>query len=364
MNNNEAKIDKLEVDLKKLSKVIADAYKEEQEFMEKYYPTDIPNKVCNHAFIQGVKFENSFMPRLHDFTPFMRCGDEELFLWTFKKDTETSLVSKVSTDVKSKNFWKNFGNVIELAFSYSRDFEHTMDVEYKWCYYFDPNKSIFEQEIYNFSELDSYSILNGTILKLTDIYYLSPLLELLLRDDKAYTAMSVFYASMKTHYCCLICELERFPFKKHQSHEPEVWEQAKVIPKLETAIVQACRCIEALIGKPPKRDNRSRLLEHKQKWIEQLGINPDDTFIKTGTTFIDFYYELFDLRNDAAHSYGKIPFNLERKQAINAQCFALLLLEGYINKNVLSLENSVKELSINEKVIDRVDQTMSTSKTY
>ncbi|KAI3349499.1 hypothetical protein [Clostridium botulinum] len=146
---------------------------------------------------------------------------------------------------------KNIGSIIQLAYSYTRQFEHTMDIEYKWCYYFEPSKSLDEHVIYNCSDIDRYSLQNGTILKLSEFYLLSRLIELLLRDDKAYTAMSTFYASMQTHYCCLICELERYPYKEHPSHEPELWEQANVIAKYETAIVQACRCVEALIGTPP-----------------------------------------------------------------------------------------------------------------
>ncbi len=350
--------------IRKLARELDEMYRKRQEYLDEYFPTDIPNKVCHHAFIQGIKFENSFKPKLHDFIPLMKCGDEELFVWTHTKDSYTALVSKVSNDVKDKNFWKNIGTVIQLAYSFSRDFEHTMDMEYKWCYYFDSNKTMSEQKFYDSGDLDRNCLLNGTILKLTDIYIISQFIELLLRDDKVYTAMSHFYASMKTHYCCLICELDRYSYKKHQSHEPEFWEQANVISDYEAAIVQACRCVEALIGKPPKKENRNRLLEHKQRWINQIGINPDDMFTKGETTYIDFYYKLFDLRNASAHSYGTIPFERERKQAVDAQCFASLLLGGYVTKNVLSEEIVREKLSINQKLIEKVDETMSTSKVY
>ncbi|WP_404456872.1 hypothetical protein LG329_19630 (plasmid) [Virgibacillus necropolis] len=339
-------------------------YKKRQAYLDEYYPNDIPNNVCNHAFIQGIKFENSYKPNVHDFVPLMKCDDEELFLWTHTKDSYTALVSRVSKNVKDRNFWKNIGTVIQLAYSYSREFEHTLELEYRWCYYFDSNKLISEQEIYDCDDAERYSLLNGTILKLNDLYLISPIIELLLRDDKAFTAVSTFYASMNSHYCCLMCELGRYPYKKHLSHEPEFWEQANLISDYEAAIVQACRCVEALIGKPPKKENRNRLLEHKQKWINQIGINPDDTFPKSETTYIDFYYNLFALRNDAAHSYGTIPFELERKQTVNAQCFASLILDGYVTKNVLLEEIVIGKLNINQKLIEKVDETMSTPKTY
>ncbi|MFJ7891378.1 hypothetical protein ACIQYL_25450 [Lysinibacillus xylanilyticus] len=368
MNNADSKdndfMDEFKKVLAKGLEEFNEAYRNHQAYLDEYFPTDIPNKVCNHAFIEGIKFENSFKPKVHDFFPLMKCGDEELFLWTHTKDSYTALVSRVSDNVKDKNFWKNIGTVIQLAYSYSRDFEDTMELDYKWCYYFDPNISISEQEIYDCDDSDRYSLLNGTILKLTDLYFISPIIELVLRDDKAYTAMSNYYASMKTHYCCLICELGRHPYKKHPSHEPKFWEQANVISDYEAAIVQACRCVEALIGKPPNKENRNRFLEHKQKWLNQLGINPDDEFTKGETTYIDFYYKLFDLRNAAAHSYGTIPFELERKQAVEAQCFASLLLDGYVAKNVLSNEIVIGKLSINQKLIEKVDETMSTPETY
>lgn len=120
------------------------------------------------------------------------------------------------------------------------------------------------------------------------------------------------------------------------------------------------RCVEALIGKPPKKVNTNRLLEHKQKWLNQIGINLDDKFTKGETTYMDFYYNLFELRNAAAHSYGTITFELERKQTVAAQCFSSLLLDGYVVKNVLSKEIVIGKLTINQKLIEK----MSTPKTY
>jgi len=148
MNNKDNLDNDLDFDVK-LQEILASYYKEKQEYLEKYYPTDIPNDVCKHALIQGIKFENSFKPRVHDFEPIMRCDEEELFIWTHTKDKETALVSLVSSNVKSQDFWKNIGVVIQLAYSYSRDFEHTMDLEYRWFYYFNPKKSIQEQQIFN-----------------------------------------------------------------------------------------------------------------------------------------------------------------------------------------------------------------------
>ncbi|KAI3349500.1 hypothetical protein FDB55_09085 [Clostridium botulinum] len=67
-------------DLRELAKQYYEILNKQQEVRDKNFPIGIPNEVCNHAFIQGVKFENSFMPRVHDFIPFMKCGDEELYI--------------------------------------------------------------------------------------------------------------------------------------------------------------------------------------------------------------------------------------------------------------------------------------------
>ncbi|KIQ80059.1 hypothetical protein RW25_18345 [Bacillus sp. L_1B0_8] len=66
------------------------------------------------------------------------------------------------------------------------------------------------------------------------------------------------------------------------------------------------------------------------------------------------------------HSYGTIPFDLERKQAVDAQCFASLLLDGYVTKNVLSEEIIIiiRKLSINQKLLEKVDEGRLTPRTY
>lgn len=152
--------------LRELTQQYFETLIKQQEVREKNFPIDIPNEVCNYAIIQGIKFENSFMPRVHDFFQIMKCGDEELYIWTHTKNKDTALVSKVSKSVKGKKFLKNIGNIIQLSYSYTRQFEHTMDIEYKWCYYFEPSESLEEHVIYNCTNIDRYNLLNGTILKL------------------------------------------------------------------------------------------------------------------------------------------------------------------------------------------------------
>ncbi|MFP5203383.1 MULTISPECIES: hypothetical protein [Bacillus] len=346
---------------KRIERQLHEQYEANRKYQQSY-PIDIPNDVCNHAILNGIQIDNNFNPKVHDFVPFMKLDDEELFIWTHKKNSYSALVSKVSKDVKNENLWKNIGAVISLAYSYSTTFEHSMKLDYKWCYYFDSNKLLLEHTIYNKGYYESLPI--GTVLKLNDLYAISPLIELLLRDEKAFTSISLFYASLNTHFCCLICELNKKTLKSHPSHEPELWEQASQISDYEAAIVQACRCVEALLGKPPNKQKQKRFSEHKEKWIKQFDIEPDEDFLETGTTFIDFYYELFNLRNKAAHSYGTISFELERKQTVDAQCFAYLILRAYVEKHVLTHDRVTKALSIDYQLIKKTDDRWGTNQTF
>ena len=214
------------------------------------------------------------------------------------------------------------------------------------------------------SPFDKMDLKNGVIIKATRIEAMAPLIELLLRDDLCYTALNQMLSSFQLHYCCLICELGLSPIMKHPSHEPELWEHSYFISKMEASIIQACRCVESILGEPPNRAKKSSLLRHKERWKEFLEINPDDIFDKAETTYLDFYYKLFfDLRNPSAHSYGNIHFDLERKKTIEAQCFAALILRAYITKHEKSHEEASKLLHFNQEFLAKVSEDMSTKMT-
>ncbi|WP_236914172.1 hypothetical protein [Clostridium sp. Cult2] len=133
---------------------------------------------------------------------------------------------------------------------------------------------------------------------------------------------------------------------------------------MESAIVQACRCAESILGEPPNNKKFSRILAHKQKWIDTIGINPDEIFERAELSYWEFYLRLFDeLRNPSAHSYGDIHFNLERKHTIDAQCFAALILQGYIEKSVKYLEEAMNILKFDKNFLNRVQENMSTKLT-
>lgn len=342
-----------------LSKLIV----EQREYYESIYPTDIPNSKCNYALLTGLKFENSFGPKVNDVYKLFETEYETVSVWTHSKNEYSALITEVSESIKDLNFWKNIGYVIQVSLDYYKSFELFTDIEYRWCYYFDRMSKYDSLELYNTNDLERFSMGDASIIKITELSEIARLLELFMRDEKAFTAVNQFYSSMKLHYCCLICERGESIYK-HPSHEPEVWEQAAVISNYEPAIVQACRCVEALIGKPPKKDKSSRVLITKEKWIETLGINPDDNYKKTDITYFEYYYNLFEKRNFAAHSFGTIPFDLERKDAVLAQCFASEILDAYIYNNVISQEDALESLKFNTCILDRVSKNMSSSTTY
>ena len=186
----------------------------------------------------------------------------------------------------------------------------------------------------------------------------------MLRDDKAYTSCMMLSNSFMHHYICLKCELSSYPYHDHLIDEPEIWEHANIIVNMETAIILACRSVEGILGEPPSTKNKNGVIRHKEKWRKLIGIEPDSLFEKAKMTYFDFYYKLFfELRNSSAHSYGDIHYNLERKKTVQAQCFALLILQGYIHKHILSLDEAKEKLHFNNDLLKKVNREMSTELT-
>ncbi len=338
---------------------------ERRERIKEKYPDDVPNNVCNHAFIRGYSLENSFSPKKGDYNYLCQIGFETLYIWTYKnkKDINSTLVSETNLAVKELPYWKTAANLIWLSLSFVQCFEGaTMEniPDYKWMYYFDPSTSTIENTVfYNFSSIEQMFISTGTHLKLTQIASLAPVIELLIRDDQAYSALSLVHSAFCIHSCCLICEMSEHPWHDHLTEEPSIWEQAQMLPNLEIAIVQSCRAVEAIIGQPPSQKKPGKVLAHKQHWKNIVGIDPDTLFKKANMSYWDFYYKLFfKLRNPSAHSYGNIHYNLARKRAVEAQCFAAVIIQKYINKHTADNESSIDSLKFNKGLLDKVSEIM------
>ncbi len=348
-----------------ITKYLNAVQKEREKFFQKY-PPDPPNEVCFYACLSGLKVENSFGPSVHDFAEFFETEFEKIYIWTSTKDKNSWIVSQVKKDVKGLPFWKTVGHILHLAQYFYDAFEISIDIEikYHWMYYFSPEQAFDEILLYEDSDFIRMDMETASIVKATKIEAFAPLIELLLRDDICYTALSQMLSSFELHYCCLICELGLSPIMKHESHEPEIWQHGYYISKMEAGIVQACRCVEGILGEPPNRAKQNSLLKHKEKWKRLLGINPDELYDKVNMSYLDFYYSLFfELRNPSAHSYGNIHYELERKRAIEAQCFAAIVLRGYIETNMKSHDEATRFLKFNRELLARVSDTISTSVT-
>jgi len=302
-----------------------------------------------------------------NYIPLFQTMFEKVYVWTYMKNTDSALVSEVDEKIKEQPFWKNIATVIGMVFALCESFESsfTEELDYEWMYYFEQGVSTIEDIVFNnLSDMESHCMSYGRHVKATEIANMADVIELVMRDDKAYTALSLLDCSFKIHFCCLICELGQNPYVDHLSHEPQFWEQGILLPKMEAATVQACRCVESILGEPPSRKNQNAILRHKEKWLNLTGIDPDISYDKAGMKYFDFYYELFfDLRNSSAHSYGNIHFDLERKKVVEAQCFAVIILNSYFKKNMISVIDAQAKLKFNEKLLERVSEEMSTKMT-
>ncbi|PLR76139.1 hypothetical protein CU633_17265 [Bacillus sp. V3-13] len=325
----------------------------------KRYPSDIPNKKCYHAIISGIKTDNSTGYKVKDYTPLLKTKHESLFIWTHTKNKNSSIVSEISLDIKELRYWKNMGYILELASAFYYDFEHTADTNYHWIYYFDNSKSIEENE-FQIGDHIGEGTFNGSVQKISFFKVVAPLIELLLRDDKFYTSVSIFRNSVESHWFCFVCELSKSGLIKHPSHEPLLWEEAKIIPKLEAALVQSCRAVEAILGKPGKREDKAKVIKAKERWRSLINLEPDDIYSKKNISYFDYYYELFELRNNSAHSYGELPFSVSRKLTIEAQCFSYLVISAYLENHQMSVEDASKVLELNTKLIEWDPEDFST----
>jgi len=338
---------------------------ERQKEREKRYPSDVPNEVARHGFIRGYLIENSFEPTVGDYSHLCEIGSENLYVWTYEKDSYSVLVSETDLSVKALPYWKTASHLIWLSRMYYNAFESASynDLpDYKWMYYFVPGETKIDEVVfYGLSELEAKLLAVGTVIKMTDIAAYAQVIELLLRDDKAYTALSMTFSSFCIHSCCLTCELSETPWHDHIADEPFFWKQMEMLPKLEAAIVQSCRAVEAIIGEPPNQNKQGKVYAYKQHWIKTIGVDPDDIFDKVQMSYLDYYYKLFfTLRNPSAHSYGNVHYDLLRKQAVEAQCFAAIIVREYIRTNILDEEQAIDLLNFNRELLARVSENIST----
>jgi hypothetical protein len=316
------------------------------------YPGDPPNASCNHAILKGVLVSNESGFKTHDFTPLFEIPNEAVSIWTHTKSTNSCLVSRVSDDVHHETVWISAGTLIHLAMGLTSFFEHVPDIDYDWIYNFNPQLAVTDC---TFMDVDSYDRFSGTVKKVCDLANLAQLMELLIRDERFLVATQNLFASFANHWFCVICALSPMTHRKHPNDEQLIWQFADSIPRMEAAIVQATRSVEAILGKPGRR--RDRVLD---RWSAAIPLDPHEDFGFKPISLIDYYYELFGVRGDAAHSLGKLSLGMSRELTIEAQCFACKVHRSYCENNCLSTDAAMSALNFNRPLVEAEPDDWST----
>ena len=328
---------------------------EQRQARIEYYkenPIDAPNKVLKHALVEGIGISNDFILDKGDYFEFFSIGHEKFYCWTNQIDEYSKLVVEVNPAVKENNLWKTAISILELAFIMASELESKHEFTYDWVYRFNPSEPIEKLHYLK----DRLHVLNPiSVRRVREFSDISILIELLFRDDKFFIACQNIIAAKENHDFCQICALTPEHLRKHVDHEPEIWEKINLLPIMEAAIVQATRSVEAILGKPGKRDTTTKLIRTKERWSENILLNPYDEYKLTGQSFLDYYYKLFGIRNNSAHSFGELSFHMQRQETIEAQSFAWLVIASYYDKNSIEENDALESLNFNRELLDKFE---------
>ena len=316
-------------------------------------PNDAPNHVLNHAKIDGIAFYADEVLAKGDFFPLLKIGMEQFYIWVYEEDTEAFLIAEVNPDVKKFKVWKTGISVLETAMTLMVSLEGIFELDYNWIYRFSIETPLDE---FHYRENQEFNYTSSSFRRIPNVEESIRLIELLSSDDNFFIACQNIIHAKKSHDFCQICALTPEHARKHKHYEPEIWEQINWIPKMEIALVQATRAVESLIGKPGKNEKRIR-----QRWNEKLNLNPDENFKLADKSYLDYYYDLFQIRGSAAHSLGKISFEITRTITVQAQSFAWVILNRYYEKMALDKETALKKMNYNPDLINLFPQNRSTN---
>ncbi|MBX2841086.1 MAG: hypothetical protein KTR26_04910 [Flammeovirgaceae bacterium] len=332
----------------KLYKLFEEKEQSNFEYFQKNQ-IDAPNEIMQYAIIEGIGFNKDEILCQNEFLSFFNIGLEKFYCWT-PSDAEFSLlVAKVDPIIKKEKLWKTSTSIFEIAFALSSSLEMILEFDYDWIYNFDSSKKINNQK---------YLKKREETLGYKNIYThhkfgeLASLIDLLNRDDKFFIACQNIIAAMQNHAFCQICALTPEHLKEHSNQEPNIWERVSLIPKMESAIVQATRCVEAILGKPGDRKIPLKLERVKERWRRNVLIDPDEEFKLGEKSFLEFYYDLFTLRGYASHSLGNLSYQMQRCQTIEAQSFAWVLIKDYYKKLRMKNEKALITLNFNYDLLN------------
>ncbi|MBA3073685.1 MAG: hypothetical protein FP831_08825 [Anaerolineae bacterium] len=319
--------------------------KQESERQALEFPPNPPNEKCHFALITGILTNRETEKNITRFLPFFQVGIENVYIWDQTKNNIAVFVVDVNYSLIPVTYWKNLASIIEITYAISTSFENVIECSYDWIYNFDSNLPIADNK---FLYQENFERLSGVILNYDFFVRHSPIMELLIRDECFYVMCANLLASFNNHRFCVQCAFTPIEYQTHANHEIPVWEVAQAIPRMEVAIVQATRSVESALGKPGKKDISKKTNRITERWKSKIDIDPNSIYSIAGKPFLEYYYDLFDARNNAAHSLGQFPYKTSRQITIEAQCFAWLIVINYLNKNKLSLDEAKERLLFNQ----------------
>lgn len=335
---------------------------EEVQFYETH-EAEPPNESCDFAVVKGLLIENAqytyeynngeYFRVNSDFTkgynqgitPLFEFPFEQVYLWCFQERELCSLLSQVDSKVKIQKWWKTLASCLRIAVALDSLLSEIPETGYNWIYHFDSCLKPQQQDFF-YDDHILFGTFNGGVIKPDYLAQLAPILELLISDERFFTAASNLISAHESHEFCLHCAT--YSESRH-NHDLNLWEISDTIPKMEVAIVQATQTCEGILGKPGK--NKERVL---LRWQETIDIAPVDIFYYTGESYFDFYHYLFDIRGNAAHSLGRFPYEVSRTMTIQAQTFAWEILRSYYSKHCKSHKQALKDLKFNESLLSPI----------
>ncbi|WP_433968332.1 hypothetical protein [Tunturiibacter gelidiferens] len=283
-----------------------------------------------------------------DRVDFFCFGPEKASLWTQQEDDYTVLLVEVDRTNILSNLWRTLASSMSISIGLASMQEQSREIDYAWIYRFDQQKPVESQDRL---DGDDPLILNErSIYRIEHWFDHARILELLLRDEKFFVAAQQLCDSFRNHWFCLECALRPPAHRRHQHPEPDVWSMVSRIPNMETAIVQATRAVEGLLGKPGQNRTRTR-----DRWLREIRLPPEDTFDLAEKSYFDFYYDLFPVRNDSAHSFGSLSATLTRFDAITAQTFAHLVVKSRFDRDACADSEAQSRLSFNDALLSNIE---------
>jgi hypothetical protein len=276
-------------------------------------------------------------------TPAFRSQFESCYLWRPAEAAYGRLVVHVQPDVHALRIWRSLGSCLRVALALRTALEVYPDnIEYDWVVNFEPLKPLEEQTFYVKQVFPPR--VSGEVKSPYDLRETAGLIELLLRDERFYWSCSNLLTAHGNHAFCAICAYAPKGSRKHPDHELDPWHVAVALPAMEVAVVQATRAVEGLVGKPGQSGDSKKRERAADRWRSAVDIDPAAEFLDTGESYLSYYSSLFGLRGKAAHSLGRVSYEVSRRLTIQSQVFALEVLVSYAGRHGRSDQEALSAL--------------------